>query len=88
MRQTTAARVTGLSDAKDLSFEPDDGLRREPHDGVIHVGLRRIYVPDLTVVHRDTPYHDFAHDPGGSSTWSSGAASGARSPRRGRSSSA
>lgn len=97
-----AARVTGLLEAKDLSFEPDDGLRRELHDGVIHVvpppsdnhgwesrisdraltaeapddvyilqnvgvhvGLRRLYVPDLTVVHRDTPYHDFAYDPGG-----------------------
>lgn len=88
--------------AADLRFEPDDGLRRELHDGVVHVvpppsddhawrtsavcdvlrtnapgdvyllqnvgvhaGLRRLYVPDLTVVYRGTPYHDFAYDPGG-----------------------
>lgn len=98
----SAARVPGLLSASDLSFEPDDGLRRELHDGVmhvvpppsddhgwaaraadqalsanvpdtvyilqnvgVHVGLRRLYVPDLTVVHRGTPYHDFAYDPGG-----------------------
>jgi Uma2 family endonuclease len=31
------APITGLLSAADLSFEPDDGLRRELHDGVIHV---------------------------------------------------
>ncbi|MFP5072882.1 Uma2 family endonuclease [Pseudonocardia nantongensis] len=88
--------------AADLRFEPDDGLRRELHDGVVHVvpppsddhawrtgvvcdvlrasapddvyllqnvgvhtGLRRLYVPDLTVVYQGTPYHDFGYDPGG-----------------------
>jgi len=98
----TAARVTGLLSAADLIFEPEDGLRRELHDGVlhvvpppgnwhsweiriadrwltanapsdfyilqnvgVHVGLRRLYVPDLTVVHRDTPFHDYAYDPSG-----------------------
>lgn len=98
----TAARVTGLLSASDLSFEPDDGLRRELHDGVmhvvpppsnnhsfavlaayralyanastdvvvlhdvgVHVGLRRLYVPDLLVVYRDTPFHDSGYDPGG-----------------------
>ncbi|MDN5859973.1 MAG: Uma2 family endonuclease [Pseudonocardia sp.] len=97
-----AARVPGLLTAADLSHEPEDGLRRELHDGVIyvvpppadrhsweinvayhallanapddvyllqnvgvHVGLRRLYVPDLTVVHRDTPFHDNGYDPGG-----------------------
>lgn len=91
-----------LRTAADLRFEPDDGLRRELHDGVVHVapppsddhawqttacyhalyanapadvyilqnvrvhvGLRRLYVPDLTVVYRGTPYHDFGYDPGG-----------------------
>lgn len=91
-----------LRSAADLRFEPDDGLRRELHDGVVHVvpppsddhgwrvrvcdraltmgqpedvyilqnvgvhvGLRRLYVPDLTVVHRETSYHDFGYDPGG-----------------------
>jgi Uma2 family endonuclease len=98
----TAARDTGLLAAADLAFEPDDGLRRELHDGVIHVvpppgdthswqtlalyralyatapadvfvlhdvgvhvGLRRLYVPDLMVVYRNTPFHDNGFDPGG-----------------------
>lgn len=39
----TAARVTGLLGASDLSFEPDDGLRRELHDGVIHVTTPAVY---------------------------------------------
>lgn len=91
-----------LRSAADLSFEPDDGLRRELHDGVVHVvpppgaghsravlavyralfgcaprdvevlhdvgvhvGLRRLYVPDLAVVARGTPFHDNGFDPGG-----------------------
>jgi Uma2 family endonuclease len=91
-----------LLSAADLGFEPDDGLRRELHDGVIHVvpppgdthswevrvvdhalsvtapddvyilqnvgvhvGLRRLYVPDLVVVYRDNPFHDNGYDPGG-----------------------
>jgi len=33
----TTARVTGLLTAADLSYERDDGLRRELHDGVVHV---------------------------------------------------
>ncbi len=94
--------TTGLCTAIDLSYEPDDGLRRELHDGVIlvvppptgdhswevlaayrvlsatapddvyvlhdvgvHVGLRRLYVPDLVVAYRDTPFHDNGYDPGG-----------------------
>jgi Uma2 family endonuclease len=98
----TVARENGLLAAADLAFEPDDGLRRELHDGVIHVvpppgdnhswqilalyrllwatalpdvfvlhdvgvhvGLRRLYVPDLTVVYRSTPFHDNGFDPGG-----------------------
>ena len=98
----TALPHIGLLTAADLSYEPDDGLRREIHDGVmhvvpppagdhgwavqvcydalkvhapddvyliqnvgVHVGLRRYYVPDLTVFHRDTPYHDHGYDPGG-----------------------
>lgn len=98
----TAARLPFLLSAEDLRFEPDDGLSRELHDGVmhvvpppsdnhswevrvvdrllsahapddvyllqnvgVHVGLRRLYVPDLTVVERGTPYHDYAYDPGG-----------------------
>ena len=97
-----AAPPTGLLTAADLAFEPDDGLRRELHDGVVHVvpppgdthswqtlalyrvlyatapgdvfvlhdvgvhvGLRRLYVPDLTVVYRTTPFHDNGFDPGG-----------------------
>lgn len=97
-----AAPLTGLLTAADLSFEPDDGLRRELHDGVVHVvpppsddhgwevrvvdralsehalddvyvlqnvgvhvGLRRLYVPDLVVVYRSTPFHDNGYDPGG-----------------------
>lgn len=97
-----AAPFFGLLTAADLSFEPSDGLRRELHDGVVHVvpppsndhgwevhvadhslwadapddvyvlqnvgvhvGLRRLYVPDLMVVYRDTPYHDNGYDPGG-----------------------
>lgn len=97
-----AAPFFGLLTAADLSFEPSDGLRRELHDGVVHVvpppsddhgwevrvsdlslsasapddvyilqnvgvhvGLRRLYVPDLLVVYRDTPYHDNGYDPGG-----------------------
>lgn len=91
-----------LRSAVDLASEPDDGLRRELHDGVmivapppsddhswettvayhallrdapddvyllqnvgVHTGLRRLYVPDLTVVDQGTPYHDFGYDPGG-----------------------
>ena len=94
--------VTGLLTAADLSHEPDDGLRRELHDGVVlvvpppnddhswavltayrvlsaatpddiyvlhdvgvHVGLRRLYVPDLVVVYRNTAFHDNGYDPGG-----------------------
>lgn len=94
--------TTGLRTAADLSHEPDDGLRRELHDGVVvvapppnddhswavravdralsatapdgvyilqnlgvHVGLRRLYVPDLVVVYRDTAFHDNGYDPGG-----------------------
>lgn len=97
-----AAPFFGLLTAADLSFEPTDGLRRELHDGVVHVvpppsddhgwevrvsdlalsvgapddvyvlqnvgvhvGLRRLYVPDLMVVYRDTPFHDNGYDPGG-----------------------
>jgi Uma2 family endonuclease len=97
-----AAPLTGLLSGADLAFEPDDGLRRELHDGVVHVvpppsdrhsravlaayrclfprvppeveilhdvgvhvGLRRLYVPDLLAVHRGTPYHDNGFDPGG-----------------------
>jgi Uma2 family endonuclease len=94
--------ATSLHTAADLSYEPDDGLRRELHDGVIlvvpppneehswevrvadralsvaapedvyilqnvgvHVGLRRLYVPDLVVVYRGTAFHDNGYDPGG-----------------------
>lgn len=94
--------TTGLRTAADLSHEPDDGLRRELHDGVVvvvpppdddhswvvlaayralsatvpddvyilhdvgvHVGLRRLYVPDLVVVYRDTAFHDNGYDPDG-----------------------
>ena len=32
-----AAPFSGLLTAADLSFEPDDGLRRELHDGVVQV---------------------------------------------------
>ena len=97
-----AAPLTGLLTAADLAFEPDDGLRRELHDGVVHVvpppgdrhsravlaayrclfprvpadveilhdvgvhvGLRRLYVPDLLAVYRGTPHHDNGFDPGG-----------------------
>jgi len=93
---------SGLLTAADLAFEPDDGLRRELYDGVmhvspppsddhgwevevcrrvlsaqapddvyllqnvgVHVGIRRLYVPDLTVVHCTTPFHDYGYDPGG-----------------------
>jgi Uma2 family endonuclease len=92
----------GLLTAADLSYEPDDGLRRELHDGVmhvvpppsnrhsratlaayrflfpgapsdvevlhdvgVHVGVRRLYVPDLLAVYRGTPFHDNGYDPGG-----------------------
>ena len=98
----TAAYAARLLSAADLSHEPDDGLRRELHDGVVHVvpppsnrhsratlaayrslfrgappdvevlhdvgvhvGLRRLYVPDLTAVYRDNPFHDNGYDPGG-----------------------
>ena len=98
----TAAHGDGLLTAADLAFEPDDGLRRELYDGVmhvvpppgdthswqvlalyrllyatapgdvfvlhdvgVHVGLRRLFVPDLTVVYRTTPFHDNGFDPGG-----------------------
>jgi len=94
--------TTSLRTAADLSYEPDDGLRRELHDGVVlvvpppnddhswevrtadralsatapddvyilqnvgvHVGLRRLYVPDLVVVYRDAAFHDNGYDPGG-----------------------
>jgi Uma2 family endonuclease len=97
-----AIHGTGLLTAADLAFEPDDGLRRELYDGVmhvvpppgdthswqvlalyrllyatapgdvfvlhdvgVHVGLRRLFVPDLTVVYRTTPFHDNGFDPGG-----------------------
>ena len=96
----TTARAFDLLTAADLSDEPDDGLRRELHDGVVyvvppasdrhsrailaayrclvaglpaefeilhevgvHVGLRRLYVPDLLVVRRGSPYHDNGFDP-------------------------
>ena len=92
----------GLRSAADLSDEPDDGLRRELYDGVlhvvpppggdhgwevqvcydalqvyapddvyllqnvgVHVGIRRLFVPDLTVFRRRTPFHDNAYDPRG-----------------------
>lgn len=98
----TAVPNIGLLTAADLSYEPDDGLRRELHDGVVfvspppsnrhsravlaayralfasappdldvlhdvgvHVGLRRLYVPDLLAVRRDTPFHDNGYDPTG-----------------------
>ena len=98
----TAVPNIGLLTAADLDHEPDDGLRRELYDGVmhvvpppggehgwqvqvcydalkvqapddvymiqnvgVHVALRRYYVPDLTVFHEDTPYHDHGYDPGG-----------------------
>ena len=98
----TTSPWSGLLTAADLDHEPDDGLRRELHDGVVHVvpppgdthswkvlalyrvlyahapgdvfvlhdvgvhvGLRRLYVPDLTVVYRTTPFHDNGFDPGG-----------------------
>ena len=98
----TAVPNIGLLTAADLAYEPDDGLRRELHDGVmhgvpppggdhgweihvceralsarapddvyllqnvgVHTGLRRYYVPDLTVFYRDTPFHDHGYDPGG-----------------------
>lgn len=98
----TAAYAAQLMTAADLSHEPDDGLRRELHDGVVyvvppasnrhswstlaayrvlhrgapsdvlvlhdvgvHVGLRRLYVPDLLVVHSSTLFHDNGYDPGG-----------------------
>jgi Uma2 family endonuclease len=99
---TAMLAPTGLLTAADLSFEPDDGLRRELHDGVvyvvplpsddhqwvesvvdralyahapddvyvlrnvgIHTGIRRMYVPDVTVVRRGMPHHDNAYDPTG-----------------------
>ena len=98
----TALPNIGLLTAADLAYEPDDGLRRELYDGVVHVvpppgaahswqtlalyrvlyatapddvfvlhdvgvhvGLRRLFVPDLTVVHRTTPFHENGFDPGG-----------------------
>ena len=97
-----AVHATGLLTAADLAFEPDDGLRRELYDGVmhvvpppghthswqvlalyrllyatapgdvfvlhevgVHVGIRRLFVPDLTVVYRTTSFHDNGFDPGG-----------------------
>lgn len=97
-----AAPYPGLRTAADLVLEPDDGLRRELHDGVVHVvpppsddhswqirtvdralsarapddvyvlqnvgvhvGLRRLYVPDLLALYRGTPFHDNGFDPGG-----------------------
>ena len=35
------------------------------HDVGVHVGLRRLYVPDLVAVRRDTPFHDNGYDPTG-----------------------
>ena len=32
-----SAPVTRLLSAVDLAYEPDDNLRRELHDGVLHV---------------------------------------------------
>jgi Uma2 family endonuclease len=98
----TTARVHDLRTAADLSYEPEDGLRRELHDGVVyvapppsnihgrevraadhalsahapadvlifqnvgvHVGLRRLYIPDVLAVHVGTPFHDNGYDPGG-----------------------
>ena len=98
----TTARAYELLTAADLSHEPEDGLRRELHDGVVyvvpppsnrhswatlaayrclyanapsevrllhdvgvHVGVRRLYVPDLLAVYRGTPFHDNGYDPGG-----------------------
>jgi len=98
----TAVPMIGLRTAADLDYEPDDGLRRELHDGVVHVvpppgidhswevrrcdqvlsarapdevyilqnvgvhvGLRRLYVPDLVVVYRDAFFHDNGYDLGG-----------------------
>jgi len=98
----TAAYAARLVTAADLSHEPDDGLRRELHDGVVHVvpppsnrhsratlaayrclfpgapgdievlhdvgvhvGVRRLYVPDLVAVYCGTPFHDNGYDPGG-----------------------
>ena len=98
----TAAYAARLLTPADLSHEPDDGLRRELYDGVVHVvpppsnrhsravlaayralyasapagvdvlhdvgvhvGLRRLYVPDLLAVYRDTPFHDNGYDPDG-----------------------
>ena len=98
----TALPNIGLLTAADLAYEPDDGLRRELYDGVmhvvpppggehgwavqvcydalkaqapdnvyilqnvgVHVGLRRLFVPDLTVFRRATPFHDNGYDPGG-----------------------
>jgi len=97
----TAVPNVGLLTAADLSYEPDDGLRRELYDGVmhvvpppsddhgwevrvcdhavsarapgdvyilqnvgVHVGLRRLFVPDLLVVHHGTTFHDNGYDPG------------------------
>ncbi|HEU0090303.1 MAG TPA: hypothetical protein VFQ77_22045 [Pseudonocardiaceae bacterium] len=31
----------------------------------MHVGLRRLYVPDLVVVYRGTAFHDNDYGPGG-----------------------
>lgn len=31
----------------------------------VHVGLRRLYVPDLIAVHRGTPFHENGYDAGG-----------------------
>ena len=49
-----------------------DALRARAPDDVyilqnvgVHVGIRRLFVPDLTVFHRNTPYHDNGYDPGG-----------------------
>ena len=98
----TASPWLQLMTAADLDHEPDDGLRRELYDGVmhvvppprgdhgwevrvceralsarapddvyllqnvgVHVGIRRLFVPDLTVFRHDTPYHDNGYDPGG-----------------------
>ena len=98
----TAVPTLGLLTAADLDDEPDDGMRRELYDGVmhvvpppggdhgwavqvcydalkaqapdnvyilqnvgVHVGLRRLFVPDLTVFRRATPFHDNGYDPRG-----------------------
>ncbi|MGH3913389.1 MAG: Uma2 family endonuclease [Pseudonocardiaceae bacterium] len=47
-----------------MSAAAPDDVYILPNVGV-HVGLRRLHVPDLVVVNRDTAFHDHGHDPGG-----------------------